>query len=58
MMSQTGPQIVTLHILPNIATIKSNQAMKFGQLRSLFVFQKSLFKAKGSCQHFSFNIFW
>ena len=33
MMVQTGQQIITIHILPNISRIKGNQAMKFGQLR-------------------------
>ena len=33
MMSQTGQQIITIHILPSISRIKGNQAMKYGQLR-------------------------
>ena len=32
MKSQTGQQIITLDILPNISRSKNNQAMKFGQL--------------------------
>ena len=31
-MSQTGHQIVTMHILLNIPRSKGNQTMKFGQL--------------------------
>ena len=29
MTSQTGQQIITIHILPNISRSKDNQAMKF-----------------------------
>ena len=32
MTSQTGQQIITIHILPNIAKSKGNQAIKLGQL--------------------------
>ena len=32
MTSQPGYQTIAIHILPNIARSKSNQAMKFGQL--------------------------
>ena len=32
MMSQTGQQIITMHILPNISRSKGNQSIKFGQL--------------------------
>ena len=32
MTSQTGQQIIYIHILPNISGSKDNQAMKFGQL--------------------------
>ena len=32
MTSQTGKQIITTHILPNISRIKGNQAITFGQL--------------------------
>ena len=31
-MTQTGQQIITLHILPNISRTKVSQAMKLGQL--------------------------
>ena len=30
MTSQTGPQIITIHMLPNISRSKDNQAKKFG----------------------------
>ena len=32
MTSQTGQEIITIHILPNISS-KFNQTMKFGQLK-------------------------
>ena len=32
MTSQTGKQIITTHILPNISRSKDNQTMKFGPL--------------------------
>ena len=32
MASQPGKQTIAVHTLPNISRIKSNQAMKFGQL--------------------------
>ena len=32
MTSHTGPQIITIHILPNISKIKGNHTMKFGQI--------------------------
>ena len=32
MTSQTGHQIVTIHILPNISRSKGDEATKFGQL--------------------------
>ena len=31
MTPQTGPKIITIHILPNISRSKGNQAMKSGQ---------------------------
>ena len=31
-MSQTGQQVITMHILPKISRSKSNQKIKFGQL--------------------------
>ena len=33
MTSQTGQQIITIHISPNISRSKGNQTMEFGQLR-------------------------
>ena len=32
MTSQTGQQIITIHIVPIISRSKGNQTMKFGQL--------------------------
>ena len=32
MMAQTGKQIITIHIIPNIARSKGNQTTKFGLL--------------------------
>ena len=32
MTSQTGKQIITIHILPYISRSKDNQVIKFGQL--------------------------
>ena len=32
MTSQTGLQIIAMHILPNISQSKDNQKMEFGQL--------------------------
>ena len=32
MTSQTGKQIITIHILPNISRSKGNQTMELGQL--------------------------
>ena len=41
MTSQTGQQIITIHILPNISKSKGNTTMKFGQIkysmRNIFV---------------------
>ena len=31
-MSQTGKQIITIHILPNVSKSKDNAIMKYGQL--------------------------
>ena len=47
MTSQTGTQIITMNILPDILKSKGNQIMKFGQLtecnvRSIFL--KKLYK--------------
>ena len=33
MISQTGQEIITIHIMPNISRSKGNQIMKFGQLK-------------------------
>ena len=33
MTSQTGKQIITIHVLSNISRRKDNQVMKSGQLR-------------------------
>ena len=30
MTSQTGQQIITIHLLPNISRTKDNQTVKFG----------------------------
>ena len=32
MQSQTGKQIIAIHVFPNISKSKDNQAMKFGRL--------------------------
>ena len=42
MTSQTGQQIITIHILPNISKSKGNQKMKFSQtiecnMRNIFL---------------------
>ena len=41
MTSQTGQQIITIHILSNISRSKGNQTIKFGQLikynRNIFI---------------------
>ena len=54
MTSQTGQQIITVHILSNISRSKVNQAMKFGQLieynmKNIFI-EKSFIKC---CQEAS-----
>ena len=51
MTSQTGQQIITVHILPNISRSKGNQTMKFGQsveynMRNIFL-EKSYIKCGG-----------
>ena len=33
MTSQTGQEIITIHLLPNISRSKGNQIMRFGQLK-------------------------
>ena len=37
MTSQTGKQIITINVLPNISRSKDSQAMKFGQLKKYSV---------------------
>ena len=49
MMSQSGKQIIAIHILPNITRSKDNETLKFGQLtennmRNIFL-EKSYTKA-------------
>ena len=49
--SQTGQQIITKHVLPDISRSKSNQTMKLGQLieytmRNIFL-EKSYTKCGG-----------
>ena len=34
MTLQTGQQIITIHILPNISRSEDNQAMNYGELRN------------------------
>ena len=46
MTSQAGHQIIIIHILPNIARSKGNQAMKRGQLIKYNV--KNIFLQKSS----------
>ena len=51
MTSQTGQQIITIHILSNISRSKGNQTMKLGQLikckmRNIFL-EKSYTKSGG-----------
>ena len=51
MTSQTGQQIISMYILPNISRNKRNQVMKFGQLieynmKNIFL-QKSYKKCSG-----------
>ena len=38
MTSQTGQQLITMHILPNISRRKCNQTMKLGQLIEYNIF--------------------
>ena len=48
-MSQTGKQMITIHILPNISRSKGNQPLKFGELRKYNVrniFSKIMQKTK------------
>ena len=34
-MSQSGKQIIAIHILPNITRSKDNETLKFGQLTEI-----------------------
>ena len=43
MMSQTGQQIITIHMFPNISRGKGNQSMKIGQL---IEYNKNIFLQK------------
>ena len=74
MISSTGKQTIVLHIFPNFLRNKSNQTIKFGQLReynlgncfltsetssrSLLVFQKNYIWCKSVCSTPQFQIFW
>ena len=47
MISQSGQQIITIHILPSISRSKINQTMRFGQLieyNKYFLLEKSCTK--------------
>ena len=44
MTSQTGQQIITIYILPNISRSKDNQAMEFGHLIKYSVRNNFFFK--------------
>ena len=61
MTSQTGQQIITIHILPNISKSKDNQAIKFGELidysMRIFVPQKSCRKWGREASSRSFCVF-
>ena len=46
MTSQTGQQILKMHILPNISRSKENQAMKFDQLKKCSL--RNIFLQKSS----------
>ena len=49
-MSQSGKQIITVHIMLNISSCKDNQAMKFGQLiedNVKNIFLERLYRKKG-----------
>ena len=59
MTLQTGQQIITINILPNISRSKRNQKMKFGQLieynmRNIFL-EKSYTKCGGEASPRTFN---
>ena len=44
MTSQTGKQIITIHILPNTSRSKDNEVMKFGQLIEHYLLQNTYIK--------------
>ena len=47
MISQTGQEIITINILPNISRSKGNQIIKFGQLKEYnmtSIFLENLYK--------------
>ena len=48
-MLQTGQQIITKHILPNISKSKGNQAMKFVQFKEYNVKYLFLEKSYAKC---------
>ena len=49
MTSQTGQQINTIHILPNISRSKGNQTKKFGQLIEYNMINTFLEKSYTKC---------
>ena len=49
MTSQTGQQIITIHMLPNISRSKDNQVKKFGQLIEYNMKKKFLEKSNAAC---------
>ena len=58
MTSQTGQQVITIHILPNISKNKEEETMTFGQLieynmRNVFL-EKSYTKCGGKASPISF----
>ena len=61
MTSQTGQQIMSIHILPNTSRNKGNQAMKFGQLieykmKNIFLGKSYTgFGGEASLRHFCKN---
>ena len=74
MTSQTGQQLMTIHILPNISRIKGHQTIKFdrekyfspdhaeneagGLVKDLLFKKIAPNRVKASGQHLSFDIFW
>ena len=55
MTSQTGKQIIVIHILSNISRSKENQTMKFGQLIEYHM--RNIFPEK-SCTKCEETITW